>query len=141
MAKYTYPPTDPFLLLQQQIKALEDRIQRIEPGIYPEEWNKIGQAGEPAFQNSWINYGSGYDVVSYMRDAAGFVHLRGAATGGSTGTVIFTLPINYRPLTRVAMTTQAIGSGFGSTVIETNGNVALYGVAPIGLDGILFRTT
>lgn len=52
------------------------------------------------FQNSWTNYGSGYDTAAYMKDSLGFVHIKGFIKSGTTSssTPIFTLPVGYRPL-------------------------------------------
>ena len=50
--------------------------------------------------NGWYNSGSGYNVFSFMKDALGFVHIRGMITGGpaagGSGN-ISTLPDGYRP--------------------------------------------
>lgn len=53
----------------------------------------------PTLQNSWVNYGSGYDTVGYMKDSLGFVHVKGMIKSGVTtlGTLLFTLPAGYRP--------------------------------------------
>lgn len=51
----------------------------------------------PTFQNSWVNYGSGFDDCKYMKDSLGFVHLKGMAKSGTSGAAIFTLPVGYRP--------------------------------------------
>jgi len=56
----------------------------------------IGSAGEPAFQNSWTNYGSGFANAAFRKDADGYVHLRGTIQGGAASSVIFTLPGGYR---------------------------------------------
>ncbi len=50
------------------------------------------------YQNSWVDYGSGFPGVAYRKDALGFVHLRGLCKNGSSATAtIFTLPAGYRP--------------------------------------------
>ncbi|MCP4710447.1 MAG: hypothetical protein GY869_17630 [Planctomycetes bacterium] len=56
----------------------------------------------PAFQNSWINYGSGYNPAQYFKDSMGIVHLRGLVKNVTLGQTVFTLPAGYRPASRNA---------------------------------------
>lgn len=67
-----------------------------------EEWHVVGAAGEPAFENSWTHYdgdaAAQWGLVKFMKDANGFVHLRGLIKSGSSASAtMFTLPIGYRP--------------------------------------------
>ncbi|MEC2364854.1 MULTISPECIES: BppU family phage baseplate upper protein [Bacillus] len=48
-------------------------------------------------QNGWAHYNGGEDVV-FGIDATKTVWVRGAAKGGVTGTTVFTLPENMRPI-------------------------------------------
>lgn len=66
------------------------------PG-YGAAWRTIGETDAPAFQNGWVNYGSGYAAVAYSRDSYGIVRLRGAVKSGTVSTTIFTLPAGWRP--------------------------------------------
>ncbi|MEH3055556.1 MAG: hypothetical protein PGN13_16385 [Patulibacter minatonensis] len=62
-------------------------------------WRNVGDAGEPAFQNGWGNYGPTYQRVSFGR-RGDRVHIRGVAAKSATGTLIqtvFTLPAAFRP--------------------------------------------
>lgn len=70
----------------------------------PGQWINVGTfpgggtvAESPPFKNGWGNAGGGFANVSFYIDKWRRVHLRGAAEGGSVGTVIFTLPAPYRP--------------------------------------------
>jgi hypothetical protein len=45
----------------------------------------------PTFLNSWSGN------VQYMKDALGFVHFKGAISGGSSNTQAFALPVGFRP--------------------------------------------
>lgn len=83
-------------------------------GLGADVWHTVGGAGEPAFQNGWVNFGGTQPVVEFTKDATGVVHVRGAVKNGTvnpdpTGTV-FTLPVGYRPNTEyqyiAAMTTN-----------------------------------
>lgn len=61
------------------------------------DWHEVGASGEPVFQNSWGNAGGLYDTLAFRIDSSGYTHLKGRATGGAANTIIFTLPVNYRP--------------------------------------------
>ena len=63
----------------------------------PEAYHEVGSPGEPAFQNSWHNNAHPFQTAAFYKDHEGVVHLRGAVSGGSAGTVIFQLPPGYRP--------------------------------------------
>lgn len=60
-----------------------------------EDWHYVGDAGEPAFQNSWVNLGSGYPHMAFRVRESGTIDVAGVVTGG-TG-IIFYLPTGYRP--------------------------------------------
>jgi hypothetical protein len=51
----------------------------------------------PTLLNSWVNFGSGYQEVGYMKDSMGFVHIRGMIKSGTLSANIFILPAGYRP--------------------------------------------
>lgn len=61
-------------------------------------WHYIGTTGEPAWQNSWHNYGSTWETTAY-RKVNNIVYLKGLLAGGTgaAGQVFFTLPAGYRP--------------------------------------------
>lgn len=99
---------------------------KIVGGPVPEAWHEVGAAGEPAFQNAWVNYGVGEAPVSFYKDANSIVHLRGLAKSGTiangpTG-AIFTLPVGYRPSLNEQIATIADGL-FARCVVDYNGNV------------------
>lgn len=64
-------------------------------------WHEIGADGEPAFEDSFVNYtgGSPGDTCAFRR-VLDRVYVKGLITGGSSpgnNTHIFTLPVEYRP--------------------------------------------
>lgn len=66
--------------------------------IEGEGWHYVGEAGEPAFENSWANVGtSGIPKLAFRIREAGIVDIQGTVTGGSSTNRIFTLPEGYRP--------------------------------------------
>jgi hypothetical protein len=62
-----------------------------------DSWHVVGAAGEPAFVSPWANYGGGFAGAAFRKGPDGKVALRGLVAGGATNTVIFTLPVGYRP--------------------------------------------
>jgi len=94
----------------------------------PINWLNIGATGAPAFQNGWVNFDGGTTPSSNNRtaafsiDAFGFVRLRGVVKGGTANSVIFTLPVGYRP--RFQQTFAVNGNNaFASASAYNNGNV------------------
>lgn len=62
-----------------------------------EDWHEVGSVGEPAFANSWVNYGGTNSTAAFMKDSMGFVHIKGTVKNGTEGESVFTLPVGYRP--------------------------------------------
>lgn len=64
----------------------------------PGDWHEVGGVGEPAFQNSWTNFGSGFQVVGF-RKVGDIVYLRGLikAPNATLTQTAFTLPAGYWP--------------------------------------------
>ncbi|GAA3410381.1 hypothetical protein ACFFNY_21860 [Paenibacillus hodogayensis] len=99
----------------------------------------------PTLVNSWVAY-SGL-LIGYVKDIFGFVHLRGIIAGGATtfGSVIFTLPVGYRPAQITGVTTLAYNGSdwsLAKLTIGTAGNVFIDSAAgntQLILDGISFR--
>jgi hypothetical protein len=50
----------------------------------------------PTLLNGWVLYSSN-TPVRYYKDANGVVHLRGSVKSGTSTSVIFQLPVGYRP--------------------------------------------
>lgn len=74
-------------------------------------WNVIGATGQPAFTNSWANYGSGFSTAAFRR-RGGVVRLKGVIATGTIGQAAFTLPVGYRPnetLLLPSLSNSAIG--------------------------------
>ena len=58
-----------------------------------EDWHYVGEAGEPAFQNSWDNAGGGEVSMAFRIREGGAVDLEGVVDGSAaTLTTMFTLP-------------------------------------------------
>lgn len=61
-------------------------------------WHIVGAAGEPPFQNGWSHYNPGtHPQARFRKDALGWVHLSGLIKGPTIDTVVFNLPVGFRP--------------------------------------------
>lgn len=78
-----------------QYDSINLRLRRLEQGI-PEDFHYVGVAGEPAFQNSWVNFGGAYQTVAFRKDR-GAVYFVGTARSGALSSTMFVLPAEYRP--------------------------------------------
>ena len=96
----------------------------------PEAVHDVGAAGQPGFQNSWINHGFSVDEpAGFYKDHEGIVHLQGQVVAGAPGTTIFQLPVGDRPdsgkLLRVpaaacdCLEPLPVSGGGGGTVVNT----------------------
>jgi len=93
----------------------------------------------PTLLNGWVNY-SPTQMVGYMKDAMGFVHLKGLMKSGTMSSAAFNLPVGYRPTQDSQQIVISIGA-LGQIYINVAGNVT----ATVGsnlwisLDGITFK--
>ena len=108
----------------------------------------------PHFGCFWENYGDGHSNAAFLRDPAGFVHLKGVvdANDGDThacsfGPSIFTLPPGYRPNERAVFLTVSNNKAGRININQTTGAVEIESGFPafvdaeewVTLDGISFR--
>lgn len=115
-------------------------LGKLEPKLaVSEPWHTVGNAGEPAFQNAWVNFGGGHAVAGFYKDPTGVVHLKGFVKNGVAGGTIFMLPEGYRPMTEerfVANNNDTVCE----FIVQTNG--AVYAVNSnnvfISLAGVQF---
>jgi hypothetical protein len=85
-------------------------------------WHVVGAAGQPAYVAPWTNSGQ---PIRFRKDPLGRVWIEGLATGG-TSSVVFQLPVGYRPTraeTRDSLQTNGAAGTYVS--IDVNGNVVL----------------
>jgi len=108
-------------------------INRIPHTIEQEAWIA------PALQNGWVDQGGGTTPAGYYKDTLGIVHLRGHIITGTfvDGTLLFTLPVGYRP----SYATEDLSVTAGASALITGaGTVLIYGAAGAAfvLDGMEF---
>lgn len=116
-------PTAPITFVVEQLRTANMAISALTtaPTITsPPPWIY------PTLQNSWVAYNGGFDVPSYFKDPNGYVHIRGFMKSGSVAvpTLLFTLPVGYRPGSDTYMPAIASpGSALGCVEIKTTGAV------------------
>lgn len=78
-----------------------------------------------SLQNSWSNYGGGYQTAQYAIDCTGRVWLRGLIVSGDVtdNTVIATLPAPCVPLTLQFNSVAFNDAVLGQLDIDTSGNI------------------
>lgn len=96
---------------------------------------------KPSLASGWSNYGGIFEGCYYYKTKEGNVHLGGLLKGGTSGTLIFTLPAGYRPsLTEVFIVATSGSEGKiylyndGRVVWNTGGASGFF-----SLNGISFK--
>jgi hypothetical protein len=105
----------------------------------PEAWHYVGDPGEPAFQNSFVNFDASHRAAFYKHD--GRVYVKGLVKTGATGATVFTLPAGYRPDQEIRVATVC-NAAFGGLYVGTSGVVQFEAGNPAtwgALDGLSFR--
>ena len=95
----------------------------------------------PTLLSGWVNYGDGFAPVKYWKGPDNLVHIGGLIKNGVTAdnTIIFTLPIGYRPGAKEIFTVTQ-NNAIGRIDIDHKGNVLvkLAGAGFTSLSGISF---
>lgn len=96
----------------------------------------------PTLINAWANTGAGNLSAGYLKDALGFVRLRGEIKTGAIPSIAFQLPAGYRPTGSHTQVTVCAGPTLGYIVVDTSGNVSVQAGnnAAVELGGIQFDT-
>lgn len=105
----------------------------------------VGKSGEPAFANSWVNFGNPSQGAGFWKDPFGVVHLRGKIKSGTVGSVAFTLPPGYRVILNADEDFPVISNAaVGLVSVASDGTVTPKSPSNntyVSLSGISFRTT
>ena len=101
----------------------------------------VGATGEPAFQNSWVPYASGFDPPFFYKDNEQRVWLQGLIKSGTVPGVVFTLPIGYRPLGGQQVFVVISNGALGRVDVLASGDVYVNtgNAGYVSLAGISFR--
>lgn len=89
--------------------------------IEVEDWT------EPELLNGWTEPATSLRV-RYLKDNMGFVHIEGGLIAGTVAanTVLFVLPVGYRPTLRNRFPyVNNTGASLGTMYVEPNGNVVI----------------
>ena len=97
----------------------------------------------PSLTNSWATTyatANAIELPGYWRDPTGLVHLRGAASSGTVGLAIFTLPAGYRPASSVVFSVLSNGA-VGRLDVSSAGAVTLTAGSNVyvSLSGVSFK--
>lgn len=96
------------------------------------EWREVGEDGEPAFENNWVNYdATAWESAAFRADALGWCHLRGLVKNGTVGANIFTLPAAYRPALRFVHGVYSEGGATSSTRVDILAAGGVFMVQPV----------
>lgn len=104
--------------LETQLDSLEADFAALETSLIVEDWHA------PTLLNGWVNAGAPYLNAGYRKDPFGVVHLRGMVITGTVNTVLFTLPVGYRPSASMYFTITSAAS-VARLLIEATGNVTI----------------
>lgn len=98
-----------------------NRIEQALDDLHNPVWHNIGAAGEPAFQNGWVNYDA---RVARFRVEGRRCFLSGVIKSGVIGQAAFTLPPWLQPdvagNTDIPVESNAV---FGTVTVHWNGTV------------------
>lgn len=120
--------------IRRAIVQAYDQIERAEP------WHEVGATNEPAFKNSWANFGAADASAAFRRNVLGQVEFKGELTspaGGATGngTIAFSLPNGYFDAVRAQRLVGVGASGVAAPVVAVV-QVAVDGSVTITLSGV-----
>lgn len=141
MTKVLRDPDGGFERLLESYQRRLESLERNATGT----WHEVGGSGEPAFQNSWVNYGGTYETAGFSK-VGGRVFLKGLVKNGTVGypNAVFTLPVGFRPSTNGDAIFAIASNGlFGHVyVVASSGVVTVAGGsnAWASLEGISFTT-
>ena len=101
------------------------------------QWRIVGDPGEPAFLNGWVNYDIlTHNAAQFRMDIDGVVHLRGVIKNGSSGS-FWNMPTTHRPNRDQWIKLIDFGANSHLGVcLDTTGDVGLSGAIP-GLGVVL----
>lgn len=95
---------------------------RVGDGSYLNAWNEVGAVAQPAFANSWVNFGASWETAGFFKDANQIVRLKGLIKSGVITAGAFVLPVGYRPA-QDAIFATAVSGAAGELRVLTNGFV------------------
>jgi hypothetical protein len=85
--------------IQANFDQLKKEFPLSRKNLKIEQPHIVGAAGEPVFQNSWVNFDTtAFHGARFWKDPMGIVHVEGLIKNGTAApNTIFELPAGYRP--------------------------------------------
>lgn len=124
--------------VEQNISVIDRRLKTLEVEVRP-DWR------DAELKNGWLAYGNGFDNPGFYKTDNGLVSLRGVIASGTvtSGTVLFTLPAEYRPENAnmfVTVSNAGASDIIGRVDVMPNGDVVIQdgGNTFLSLDGVHF---
>jgi hypothetical protein len=91
-----------------------------------------------SLQNGWVPMPS-YPGPYYLQGPEGVVHLGGTITGGASGSVAWSMPDGFRPVTNdIVLIGPCFDGAIGNLLIRTNGDVVPQTASSYRLDGLSY---
>lgn len=116
---------------------IEDQVEFKKYG----DWRYFGSQGQPAYTNSWVNYGAPYQSGAFTKTADDVVLLHGVIKLGTVGQAAAQLPPGYRPDALISLGTLSNGA-FGRVDIDNSGVITPQAPSSnlsVSLDGLWFQ--
>jgi hypothetical protein len=82
-------------------------------------WHNVGDPGEPAFQNGWVNFAFDWQGARFRKLTTNVIEVQGLVRSGTINVPIFTLPVGYRPGNSLIWATMANAVGARIDVYPT----------------------
>lgn len=129
--------------ITKSINSLAENIYGGNYQLRSAAWIEIPDA---SLLNSWVWYNNAsgaYATPAYMKDADGFVHLKGMIKNGTVDANCFVLPEEYR-VAKSSIFAVASNGAFGEVYIFNDGGIqptTPCNNAWVSLDGIIFKAT
>lgn len=95
---------------------ITNEVNRLTTVTTPTAWTPA------TLQNGWVNTGGSWPVAAY-RKIGDNVQLRGMVQSGAVGTVIFTLPVGFRPIGSMQVPVVTGGGTYGVITLAADGTV------------------
>ena len=135
-------------LMNANFAAIKSKVEELEGDLASRSvntWVELPNSNTPLL-NNWVVYdnATGFTQPAYLKDANGFVHLKGIVEGGAANSAIVTLPAGYRPLERHIFFGYASGGEAARIDVAANGTVVadpgafVSSLTSVSLDGITF---
>lgn len=140
---FTNHPLPPVQQLRVDVLQVNESLDVVKDIYFDAlDLHVIGNAGEPAFTHSWVNYGAPYSKAAYIKDPSGDVRLTGVIASGTVGQAAFQLPPGYRPAVDPGPFAVVSNGVFGRVDVGTDGTITPQSPSSnssVSLEGIVFR--